>query len=271
MSNTHKCHSESCHIETKNPKFCSLRCSNIERRIIKNHNLQNKRNKEQLEYKLSPKYCLECNSEISFIKYKNGNKFCNHTCAATYTSNRKDYTKIRTGPKPSGIKIPTKLKEQICVICNSTFLSVRKPKSCSKKCYSILLSNNMKRKIYFEGYDPTYHRGRHKKSYMESSFEEWLKIKSITNYTTEHKIKRKDIVKTYYADFYFPDHNLIIELDGTQHEQTVDKDRERDDYIQKEYGYKIIRISYREYQKKSRMLEIMDLLGIENTGAGSGT
>jgi len=71
------------------------------------------------------------------------------------------------------------------------------------------------------------------------------------------------MTKTYFADFYFPDKKLIIELDGTQHNKTVAYDTERDSYINKTYDITIIRISYKEYQQKSRISEIKNLLNIQ--------
>ncbi len=50
-----------------------------------------------------------------------------------------------------------------------------------------------------------------------------------------------------YADFYFPQCKLVIEIDGIQHESEIDKlkDMERDDYLKKQ-GITILRIPVRE-------------------------
>lgn len=68
----------------------------------------------------------------------------------------------------------------------------------------------------------------------------------------------------YFADFYFPTLDLIIELDGTQHNTKSAKeyDRERDHYISTNYSIQIVRISHKEYVSKQRVSEIGALLGI---------
>ena len=117
--------------------------------------------------------------------------------------------------------------------------------------------------MIFNGtFDPNKNRGRHKRSYLEISFSNWLaqNFPSII-YKCEHSFKRFDTVKTYFADFYFPNQNLIIELDGTQHKNTVEYDNERDKYIMDNYNVQIIRLSHQEYQSKSRINEIKLLLG----------
>ena len=48
--------------------------------------------------------------------------------------------------------------------------------------------------------------------------------------------------KIYFADFYFPETNLILEIDGISHVNKVDYDRERD-YAFSSYKIKTTRIS----------------------------
>jgi very-short-patch-repair endonuclease len=112
-----------------------------------------------------------------------------------------------------------------------------------------------------EGFNPQQNRGRHKRSWLESSFQHWLSENfSHIHHETEFPFKRYDQQKTYFADFYFPSLNLIIELDGTQHENTKDYDLDRDLYISSNYNVKVIRISYSEYISKHRIDEIQNLL-----------
>jgi len=58
---------------------------------------------------------------------------------------------------------------------------------------------------------------------------------------------RQRIIGDYIVDFYCPQANLIIELDGGQHytDEGIKKDKMRDNYI-REQGYKILRFSDRE-------------------------
>ena len=70
------------------------------------------------------------------------------------------------------------------------------------------------------------------------------------------------MIKTYFADFYFPDKKLIIELDGTQHSQTIEYDYDRDKYITDTYGVSILRISHREYKNNLKTELVKTLLNI---------
>ncbi len=51
----------------------------------------------------------------------------------------------------------------------------------------------------------------------------------------------------YYLDFYFPDFNLDLEIDGQQHKKPeyVIADQIRNDFL-KEKGYKVLRLEWRE-------------------------
>lgn len=246
-------------------KFCNLSCSTA------NKNAVVKLNKIQ-KYLQNPKSCLQCNSIIQYES--RNNKFCSKSCSATYSNNKKDWTKIKTGPKPK-LKIEktqrnisrsvsrpnlknlyTKIEQ--CVICNK--FHPNKSKTCSTNCKRKLLSKIIKERIY-NGWDPNSNRGRQKRSYLEKSFEEWLnKNYSEIHYICEQPFKRLDIVKTYFADFYFPELNLIIELDGSQHNATKDYDRERDLYIESTYDIRIVRITHKEYKSKIKLELIKNLL-----------
>ena len=198
-------------------------------------------------------YCLQCNAPI----YNKDKKFCNTSCAAKYTSSRKDYSNIKSGPKKGFKPLYTKVKQ--CVICNK--FHARYGQTCSDKCYKELLSNKLKLSIA-NGYNPNLNRGRGKRSFLEQSFDNWLQLNNVLHYHTEYPFKRFDYTKTYFADFYFPDKNLIIELDGTQHKNTVDYDTNRDEYISLHYNVQILRISHKEYVNKVKLLLIMSLLNI---------
>lgn len=235
-------------------KYCSLSCGTAHR------NETNRNNKVQ-NYLINPKKCQQCQSSLSYKK--RNNKFCSHSCAAQYSNALKDWGKIKCGPSKTGRKKYAKPYIEIqCAICRKSFLCNTSRKTCSKTCSKTMLSNIMKSRIY-NGFNPNSHRGRNKKSYMEASFEEWLHNHGVYNFVTEEPFHRLDKIKTYLADFYFPDKKLIIELDGTQHQQTVTKDKERDEYISSTYNITILRISYAEYKNKSRVDEIKNLLDIK--------
>ena len=72
-------------------------------------------------------------------------------------------------------------------------------------------------------------------------------------------------------DFYFPEINLIVELDGKQHEKPKHKeaDKLRDEYITTNLNLNVFRISYDEYQTGTKINELLKLLvrqvGVEPT------
>lgn len=101
--------------------------------------------------------------------------------------------------------------------------------------------------------------GRGKRSYLELSFEEWLKDNNISTYKTEFHFWNEENKKNYFVDFLFEDKKLIIELDGTQHKKTIEKDKIRDLFLNS-IGYKVLRISYEDYKKGMYKEEIIRLI-----------
>jgi len=103
--------------------------------------------------------------------------------------------------------------------------------------------------------------GRHKRSWMELTFESYLKENNITGWHTEVHFWSDELQKNYFPDFIFESKKLIIELDGTQHRKTIEQDELRDNWFLTK-GYKVIRITVEEF--KSRYfsgLGFLDLLG----------
>ena len=81
-------------------KYCSLSCSSKSRSEIKH--------KKTLEKYLSnPKLCKHCNNAIEY-RLRKSNIFCSRSCAGLYNNSKKDWSKIKTGPKPKTIPKPKK-------------------------------------------------------------------------------------------------------------------------------------------------------------------
>lgn len=203
--------------------------------------------------------CRECGDPI----YTNTKVFCSASCSATFNNRARVGSGVRSGPvkgtRPSTYVPYTKVGQ--CGVCHRYFKQTTgNKKTCSSQCKNILLSWGMKQRID-RGFNPNQHRGRNKRSYLEQSFSGWLAshFPSI-EVRCEAPFKRKDATKTYFADFYFPVLQLIIELDGTQHKDAVEYDKDRDSYIQQEYGVRVVRISHREYTQQTRVDEIVKLL-----------
>jgi hypothetical protein len=72
-------------------KFCSINCSSSYLgKVTKERN--------HLKYIKNPKLCTNCRNIIPY-EYRNTNKFCSRSCAGKYNNSKKDWTKIKTGPK----------------------------------------------------------------------------------------------------------------------------------------------------------------------------
>lgn len=208
--------------------------------------------------------CPWCDGPV----YNKHNKFCSSSCAAYHTNSKVDRTKFKPGPVKgwAGPEIPkyilNKRKndlyvrptivtityiEENCKVCGNIFKKGNTSKAlcCSKDCRMSIISLN---------------RGRHKKSWLELSFSDWLDSKHIL-YETEVTVKNIEENKWYYVDFLFQDLNLIIELDGSQHKDTVESDTKRDNYL-RSIGYTVLRITHEEYQSKLKIEEVCSLLNI---------
>jgi hypothetical protein len=97
-----------------------------------------------LLYNLTPKICLQCNSNIPYDL--RNNKFCNHSCSATYNNllklPRSIKSRAKTSESLSG-KTYTIIKNVTCCVCNTNFnlavgtkrnLSKIKCKTCYRPC-----------------------------------------------------------------------------------------------------------------------------------------
>ena len=91
--------------------------------------------------------------------------------------------------------------------------------------------------------------GRHKRSWMELTFEIYLKENNITGWDTEVHFWNTVLRKNYFPDFIFEDKKLIIELDGTQHRKTIEQDAIRDKWFS-DKGYRVIRIPHPEFKER---------------------
>lgn len=220
------------------------------------------------EYYSNPKLCKHCNYIINwFIRT---NKFCSHSCSASHNNSARpkrsieSRTKTSTSLKVSISKIRpahTKIKFCICEICLSNFIrnSIHKGsfRFCSNSCR--FQHNSVSMSAWLKVPENRKNYGRGKLSYLEKSFTDWLIQHNIT-FEYEKPLWNNIKQRNYFPDFFFPLHNLIIELDGTQHRNTVEQDKERDLYITKTFGYTVLRITHKEYQSKSKLQLLESIL-----------
>lgn len=59
-----------------------------------------------------------------------------------------------------------------------------------------------------------------------------------------YQFERQTEIGKYFADFYFPEYNLVLEIDGRHHKEQDQyvHDRARDEYMNR-HGYKVLRVS----------------------------
>lgn len=81
---------------------------------------------------------------------------------------------------------------------------------------------------------------------MELTFEKYLKENDIQGWNSEVQFWSEIQKKNYFVDFIFESLKLIIELDGTQHRKTVERDKIRDEWFES-IGYSVIRIQHQEF------------------------
>lgn len=228
--------------------------------------------------------CLHCNKE--FIKVTTNiksvnKKFCSNSCSATYMN----LTRTKEERDEISQKVSVKAKERIltikkyklltkklkycytlsfsvkycistkkfyklnCQICNKPFEHIIKTtKLCSKQCFKIRLQ-----KVHEEYPDLILNRSN-PESYLEKSFREYIESKGYIKGTTfiQEKQWKLSTGKRYISDFYFPDLNLIVEMDGKQHKDTVIEDELKDSLLKQEFNLNTIRITHKQWRAKEK-------------------
>ena len=84
-----------------------------------------------------------------------------------------------------------------------------------------------------------------RKSLTSQEFKLWFHLK---NKKLGVKFRRQQGIGPYIADFYCKEKNIIIELDGSQHLNAKEYDKERDSYI-KSLNIKVLRFWNSEIDK----------------------
>ena len=235
-------------------KFCSLSCSCSYNGTIKALSTCKK-------YYMNAPQCKKCGSVIDYFQRKSAKEYCSSSCSAKHTQLNKSRGNYKT--KQSMNNCPPKPKYRNCKNCSIEFRTIKNNKYCSDDCRKIKLSEKMKHNALMYNYQS--HRNPYRQSYLESSFEQWLMQnnykKGIKGYLTEVCFKNKEHNKIGRLDFLFPKLKVIIELDGTQHNYTIDKDKIRDKYLESR-GYIVIRITHKEYKNKTKIDYIKRILDI---------
>lgn len=185
-------------------------------------------------YNKSPKRCKACNNPIPYEK-KNTNIFCNHSCAAKISNKNRPPRSEESRKKLSNIlraknikrKTNSKIKYKNCSQCNKLFITKLQStrKTCSKKCYKDLASENSRRHPNIGGFKLTKKHGEvyfckelNKEVFLDSSWEikyakyldlnniKWIRPKNVFWKDKEEKIRR------YTPDFYLIDNKEYIDI-----------------------------------------------------------
>lgn len=233
--------------------------------------------------------CLHCNKEFEKIttnvKTKD-QKFCSKTCSVIYMNTHrseeereaintklslklkgkylKKYRELTLFPKfiftlnfnIDHIISTNKIHNLSCQVCSKSFKNSNKnTKLCSKECFKIRMQQ-----MHLEKPHLILNRSN-PESYLEKSFREYVEQKGYIK--NESFIQEKhwtlESGKRYISDFYFPTLKLIVEMDGLQHEQTQEEDKLKDYSIYNEFKIKTLRITHKEWTKKTRLTEIENI------------
>ncbi len=88
-------------------------------------------------------------------------------------------------------------------------------------------------------------RKRLRKEITPEEYKLWFYLKG-KNFNV--KFRRQHGIGPYIVDFYCKEKNLILEIDGLQHLQNKNYDKERDEYL-KTLGFKVLRFWNNEIDK----------------------
>ena len=213
---------------------------------------------DENEYYKNPKYCLECGKILPFEKIFN--KFCNKSCANTYTNKHRKHsqeTKDKISKSVLNFKtLNKKDKVLICKYCGNEFIAERKldgrfkaTKYCCKECHDKSIKEHFHDKRMKEIEDGTFigWKSRNITSYAEKFFIEVLNNNNII-YEINKPLKREHN-QSYFLDFYIIKNNIEIdlEIDGKQHKykDRIQSDIKRDIYVESK-GIKVYRIDWNE-------------------------
>lgn len=223
-------------------------------------------------YLASPQYCQQCKDMLPYGKHGKNKKFCSSSCAATFNNTNRSRSDISRKITSDSLKKffsenpyfasdkpinenGKRLRENICVNCDTVFLHTKLKKTCSDDCKK--KHSSATQIAYLKKYAGTFNWIRKgKMNYVEQCFNDWLieigytpMIDFVALANVIHNYEKNT---SYIMDFWFPTLNLNIELDGTHHlrpEQQL-RDTSRDEYLTRAHDIQVIRIIVKEWNNK---------------------
>ncbi len=209
------------------------------------------------------KQCLFCgNNFITKVGNKRERKYCSHLCANTPNIGKRRSKELNEQVSKKLTKPPL---EKFCLFCNKSFSVSRdrnKIKFCSTSCGSKYnwsnpkyVNNHSKQIIERVKNGKFGWRSRKELSFPEQVYKKLLEDNGFKDrFIINHPIKKDELNEIkghYYLDFYFPEFNLDLEIDGQQHKrpQNILSDNIRDSFLS--IHYTILRIEWREITTKN--------------------
>jgi very-short-patch-repair endonuclease len=203
-----------------------------------------------------------CGNVANFINHS-GNLMCCKTSNNCPTIKKKNSQGVKNSGRDyveTYKNLPNETKDKMSWskgLTKDTAPSLARPQFIGRKwgCSLTGHTEQSKQKIsvartnWLKNHDNRKNLGRHKRSWMELTFESYLKENNITRWDTELHFWSDELRKNYFVDFIFEDKKLIIELDGTQHIKSVEHDAVRDTWFSSK-GYEVVRIPVAEFKRR---------------------
>lgn len=223
---------------------------------------------------LGEKECSFCKKPfITKLGGKREHKYCSRVCAngAIAKSNigkkhseefkqklshilKERLARLGTSKKPD--------VEKVCPFCKNPFFVKYSNRNiaecCSQSCSSkyrwlseTYRENHSKRVVKMIKDGKFGWRVRKELSFPERLYKQFLEENGFKNkFTNNHPICKNELDKDagyYYLDFYFPEFNLDLEIDGQQHKKLdrIESDINRDESLRNR-GYEIFRLEWRQ-------------------------
>jgi len=252
--------------------------------FIKDNNVDithfEKRNKRR-KYEIIEKKCLVCESTFS-VSEKLNQVTCSFGCSNTYFRSNKSNetkTKISNSLKLYHENQCIEEKTRTCKHCEKSFTpwltksgKISRSTTCSEKCSDESRSTKLKKSASKRVEEGT-HQGwfsRNIESFPESFFKRVLSNNNIP-FEFNKPLKKRDLGidcnSNYFLDFYLPEANIDLEIDGSQHKYRKEHDLYRDQHISKFFD--VYRIEWKDLKnekgKKYIYEEIQKFLEYYNT------
>jgi very-short-patch-repair endonuclease len=196
--------------------------------------------------------CLFCNKMIEVPAKKKCDRYCSRKCGAIAANKARGKWSEETKAKiKAGLAKHYQKPDRFCEFCKTKLINPRKKtKFCSGSCsaknkwqspeYQEKISNHMK---------SAPHKGWKSRTKMSRSYAELFWTDRLTKaglaFSPEHPCGK------YFLDFYFPELNLDLEVDGRQHRERKELDDRRDKHIQS-LGIQVIRFPWLGLKKNKQ-------------------